>query len=125
VKIPKHKHPGDQIELFDRMVRGGDDEDSIALPRYFLVLIADLLKQVPKPPGRPIISGRDKVQESLIISRARARKAKLIAGGMPKGKATEMAAKEAQAQFLKMKRKRPLSIATIERRMQKRRQPRH
>jgi hypothetical protein len=111
---------GDLIASFNRIVRGSAlaGEERIELSTHFLVAIADLLQYVPKPRGRQPIRVHDRVHEAVEIGAARRRKAKLIAGGMSKGKATDQAAEEATA---KLRKTRNLSIQTIKRRMQKRR----
>jgi hypothetical protein len=94
-----------------------EEEEFITVRTTHLVVILELLKRAKKPHGRQRISGRARVQESLVISLARARKAELIAKGMPRGKATDQAAEEAAA---KLGKTRNLSLATIKRRMQRR-----
>lgn len=95
-----------------------EEEEFVTVKTTHLVAILELLKRIKKPRGRQRISGRARVQESVVISLARARKAELIAEGMPSGKATDQAAEEAAAELGKT---RNLSPATIKRRMQRRR----
>ena len=109
----------DLIKEFQRIVRGyADEEEKIEFPTIFLLAIANVLDSVLKPRGRQRISGRAKVRENVVIAAARRRKAKLIADGMPKGKATDKAAEEAAAILRKT---RLLSVTTIKRRMARRR----
>jgi hypothetical protein len=70
-------------------------------------------------PGRKVISQHAKKIEGLILSRARQRKAELIAASLPKEQAEEQAAEEASAEFGKSGRN--LAPSTIKRRMQHRR----
>jgi hypothetical protein len=113
-------NPADQIKLFKRIVKySADNEEKFVKIRTVLaVAIASLLDRVLKPRGRQRISGRDRVQESVVIMLACRRKAELIAVGMSKGKATDQAAEEAAG---KLSKTRLLSVSTIKRRMQQRR----
>ena len=108
----------DRIERFKLWVDMADDEEEfVEIPKVLAVDIASLLDRVRKRRGRQPISGRDRVHENTVIALAQIRKAKLIATGMPKGKAEEEAAQWAAARL----RERNLSVTTIKRLMQRRR----
>ena len=65
------------------------------------------------------MSGRDRVDEQMMILTARRRKAELIAEGTTKGKAADQAAEEAaRSPFGK---RRSIAASTIKRRMEDRR----
>src|SRR5712672_1270445 len=91
----------DIIWFLEITLKGAVDaeEEFVTVKTSHLIAILELLKRAKKPHGRQRISGRARVQESLVIWRARARKAELIAEGMPRGKATDQAAKEAAAEL--------------------------
>jgi len=107
----------DRVYLLKQLVNGAE-ERFVKVPTGLLVAILPMLERVRKSRGRQPLSGRDRVHENTVISLARIRKAKLIATGMPKGKAAEEAAEWAAAQLRKT---RNLSVTTIKRRMQRRR----
>ncbi len=89
----------------------------VKLPTALAVAVLRIAERARKPRGRQPISGRARVQESVVVSQARVRKAKLIAAGVPRGQATEQAATEA---FTKLSKTHGLAMTTIKRRMQKR-----
>jgi hypothetical protein len=120
--MPKRKSrtsDADRLHIFRRIVEGSHDagERRVEVPTILALAVLRMAERAPRPRGRQPISGRDRVQESMVIILARARKAKLIAAGMPKGKATEQAAEEARKKLAKA---RNLDVATIMRRMEQR-----
>jgi hypothetical protein len=115
----KRTTDADWIDLLKRIVDGAvyEEERFVKVPTTLLVAILPMLERVRKSRGRQPLSGRHRVQENTVILLARGRKAKLIAAGMPRGKAAEEAAEWASAQLRKT---RNLSATTIKRRMQRR-----
>ena len=114
-------NPADIIQVVERLLgTEADEEEEVEFVRISPALLRALLKlakSAKKPRGRQYITGREKVREATIILLARARKAELVEGGMPAGKATDKAAAWA-ADMLG----RNLAVSTIKRRTQRRRQ---
>jgi len=105
----------DRIRGLERQVRT-KGRGYVQVPIRVLAEIFELAKRAPKTRGRQPIGRRAKMYENMVISSARGRKAELIAGGLPRGKATDQAAQEAKAKL----KKRNLALSTIKRRMQRR-----
>jgi hypothetical protein len=108
----------DRIALLKRIVKYAvsEEERFVKVPTALLVAILPMLERRRKSRGRQPLSGRERVQENMVIRLARGRKAELIATGMAKGKAEEEAAEWAAAEL----KTRNLSATTIKRRMQRR-----
>jgi hypothetical protein len=108
--------PDDRIRLFERLLKGPEETgaEQVDMPTDLCRYILELAKRAPQPGrGRRETSGRVKVKEALIISRARYRKAQLQAEGMPSEHALDQAADEAA------KRLPHLQPSTVRRRMQR------
>jgi hypothetical protein len=116
----KTSNPDDLLKLVERIIEGAESEGekSVTLKTWVARAMLESAKRGAKEgSGRKAIGVRAKVTESVIIIRARQRKADLVAHGMPKEQAADQAAKEASDAFGK---RRNLAASTIKRMMQRR-----
>ncbi len=130
VKLDEAKRDRDLSEYFEQFVQlmprstsSPGTEPTVAVPVRLATAIVDVLKRrVPKALSRPQLSGAEELVEAEIIASAVARKYELILNpgpkgkGLPKGKATDIAAEEARLRFVEVGR--PLSVSTIKRLME-------
>lgn len=120
-KKPVGPHRGDVLSVVERLISGAEHagDEVVDLNIHLARFVLELAKLAPKDRNRPPLSGREKVARSLLIVTARFRRAELIKGGMPKGKASEQAAIEAAGS--PEGKRHGLAASTVKRMMQRRR----
>lgn len=100
---------GDITAMLDGLIRNATGE-TVELPVTTAIAISKQLKRFGR---KPSLGGKDDLALAEIISQALAHRAELVIAGMPKGKATEAAAEQAYAAFVKIGR--PLALLTVKR----------
>lgn len=81
--------PDDLILLVERIVAvtEAEGEEKLTIPTHTARALLEMAKRAPRSrAGRPSVPGRVKVQDSLTVHRARARKRKLLAKAKVEGR---------------------------------------
>jgi hypothetical protein len=120
-KRPARPHRDDVLNMVERFISGAENagDELVELNIHLARFVLDLAKIAPKDRHRPPLSGREKIARSMLIAKARIRRAKLIKQGVPKGEASDQAASEASGS--PEGKRHGLAASTVKRMMQHRR----
>lgn len=109
----------DLLRLVERIIRHAEDagERDVVVRTALVRQLFEYAKRAPNPTrGRQREDGRERIRRRLEIVFARRRKTELIAAGLSRGEAEQLAAEEAQRKLSDLN----LSSSTIRRWMQTR-----
>jgi hypothetical protein len=115
------KHPADFFHFVERLIGSAEGHERVELPAFWVRWLLALARRAPKRRGRPPLTGRQVIDEKMVVGGIRRRKAQLRAGGMKAAAAEAQAAQEASTKLRRVSG-RNLAPPTLSRRT--RRHPR-
>jgi hypothetical protein len=115
------KNPADFFHFVERLMGSAEGHERVELPAFWVRWLLELARRAPKRRGRPPLTGRQVIDETMVVTRLQNRKAQLMAAGMRAAAAEAQAAQEASTQLRRVSG-RNLAPPTLSRRT--RRHPR-